>query len=507
MKAIERHLSLIGAILTISGSVASIVVYFWNANAAVVSGCILVFMLFVVLIAAWGKSLFKPPQGQSTLYTFLKDDLLPNRVKQFLGLKTDIVIIEAQDEQTFLESLHRQLPEMKDLEITSFQNMPEVKVVVFPNMPELRLILFICDCSDQLLQEGRLTDILSGAGAVIVVRTVALEKKEWVYAALERWAVKNSHAPCLVIDKIDPKQLPLLKLSPIPERYFFIPDDIVSLPWRLSKRGNDRAFAWRNQASFNRLMGMSGIFLTVLLLTGLGIGCFWVLKQKSDSEASSSGLRTTSANLLNGSLERQRLDNLASLKHSYDTSHNPQLLEVIFGGIVSQTRDDYQRIFMNETKDDSLHFSYWVNYGGTLYQLATTEKKKRVDLTTFPNNKTSIIGCAFAYQNSLVTKDDTAAPPVISPFNEATNPAGNQCQYQSISDAKVKFIACSSYDPSPDKNLAKTVGLCVFTLNENHNILKYAHTEFLKTRTREFYEFVVQTIMDKKLVKPWREPN
>jgi hypothetical protein len=174
------------------------------------------------------------------------------------------------------------------------------------------------------------------------------------------------------------------------------------------------------------------------------------------------------------------------------------LLERSYKEIAKQVKSRFEEKFMNNTSDDKLNVSYWFNRGGTLYQLATTED--RSPRGTFTKNKTSIIGCAFVYPNHFVERDNKAQPPIITSYNREPSPDGNTCQYLTEGRREIKYIACSSYNgtTNPDANPDFTVGICVFTENDN-DILKYNFHDFLRERTAEFYESVRPLIEDKKL--------
>lgn len=176
----------------------------------------------------------------------------------------------------------------------------------------------------------------------------------------------------------------------------------------------------------------------------------------------------------------------------------PALLERGYKETAKHVKARFEERFMNGGRDDKLNVSYWYRAGGMLYQMTTTED--RLYRGMFTDNKTSIIGCAFAYPNHFVERDNKGQPPVITSYNGDPNPDGSTCRYQAEGRRQIKYIACSSYNGStnPDANPEYTVAICVFTESDN-NILGYNYRGFLKDRTAEFYESVAPLIKDKKL--------
>jgi hypothetical protein len=174
------------------------------------------------------------------------------------------------------------------------------------------------------------------------------------------------------------------------------------------------------------------------------------------------------------------------------------LLERGYKETAQQVKARFEERFMGGARDDKLTMSYWHRHGGILYQVATTEDRQ--DLWRFPDNKMSIIGCAFAYPNRFVEWDNKDRLPVISSYIGERSPDGGTCQFGAAHNRDIKYIACSSYNGTehPDANPEYTVGICVFTESDN-NILSYNYREFLKDRTEEFYESVKPLITNKKL--------
>lgn len=105
--------------------------------------------------------------------------------------------------------------------------------------------------------------------AVLVVRSRSLEEKfPQVYDLLERWAEKNSHIPILFLklpeDDIDYFEDNDINLSLIPDRFNSVERDALELiPWLFLTHGRQRSFAWKDQATRNRWLGIAGFVLLV----------------------------------------------------------------------------------------------------------------------------------------------------------------------------------------------------------------------------------------------------
>jgi hypothetical protein len=471
MKTIrEKFLAIIPAL----GTIATVIAYWLKTDQAfiysIILGCTFLGMLVVILVEHY----FPKNKEQSAISIFFKNDLPPNKSKTVLEFKTEIVIIEDETDQSFSKSLKEKFKTISDEESNGISDKKE-------SISKLDIIPFPCKSSDEAAQKSELEAALEGVEAVIVVRTKELEEKSWVYETLEAWATQNSHAPCLVIEKIDSQELERLRklkrLSPVPERYYFIPDAKGSLPWRLLKRANERALAWRNQASFNRSIAIS---VFIFLLTGLMVGYFIYSLQRSAYE-----------NLL----QTQRSDYENLLRDIYyKGSKDYASLQQIFGVIAKETKGQYERSITG-SRDDKLNVSYWVNRSGTIYQLSTTEEGQthrnwRVD-------EPSIIGCGFAHPNSSVQWDETMARPLVSPYNGEASPEDNICKYGSQNMRKLKSIVCTTFNDAADPE--NTVGVCVFTESGNNDVSKKS-TDFLKERTMQFYNFIFPLLKDKKLI-------
>jgi hypothetical protein len=431
MRFIRENLSLIAAIV---GAIAVLTAGLLKADEKFVYSIIFLVAILIVLLTIFVKSYLTANNDQNILYSFITDSLLPNKSKKFLGIKTDIAILGAEENKGIVENFRNQ----------------------FINTSEMKITPIICDSSEVELQKGDLRDRLSGVEAVIVVRTKELENKSWAYEVLEEWAFQNSHVACLVIDKIDPKELAQLKLSPIPEKYFFVPDDKGSLPWRLLKRANERALAWRHQASFNRLIAIS---VFILLLTGL------------------------MSNYFMSSLHEKEYYGL--LQRSYEE-------------IAKQTKARYEHQVLNGIKDESLHVSYWFRHSGTLYQLSSTDKRSA--RRTYTEHTPSVISCGFfIHPNSSVWWAGSQTS-MLSFNGEKSDLEGGICKFDPDPYRHIKSIICTTYNGSKNpENPEDTVGICVFTQNET-NIFNNYSPDFLKERTSEFYDFVSDFRKDKKLI-------
>jgi len=447
MKLIKENLALLAAI---AGVIAALTARIANVDEKFVYNAILVSTSVVVLLGIWLRSHFDGSEDLNVLSTFITDNLPPNRSKKFLGLKTEVVVIADKDSAATCENFVLEFQSIKELKVTSF----------------------VSDGSDTRLQIDNLRSVLAGAEAVIIVRTEQLEKQTWVYETLDAWASQNSHVPCLVIDRIriDPQGLPP-NLSAIPERYFFIPDDKKSLPWRMLKRANERAFAWRNQASFNRMIALAFLVLVAaVLVTSYFSSSF----QQNKYE--------TALRDVNGKIEQQPKENYRTVQEVYMI-------------MVGHTKEDYEDN-VTRTKDDKLNLSYWVINNGTYYPLSSTEKEHSHRI--WRSDESSIIGCAFAHPNSAVQWNEKMLQPQVVPFNGEATAENSGCHYGPELQRKLPSIVCASFSRSADAN--NTVGICVFTENKGSNMINDLTIPFLRKRSQEFYESIFPLMSQKKLI-------
>jgi hypothetical protein len=427
-KTVRGNLLLIAVI---TGITAALIAYLLITKERFVFSIIFIFTVFIVFLAIFIRSYFKKNKDQNVFYSLITDDLLPNKTRKSLEVKTEIAIIEDKESQSIYENYRKEFKKIAGVNLTHV----------------------ICDASDKDSQKSSLIAKLKGAEAVVVVRTKELEMKPWVYEALEMWAFQNSHVPCLVIDKINSEELRQLDLNPIPNKFFFIADDKISLPWRLLQRANERAFAWRNQASFNRLTAIS---VFILLTAGFMIGYFMNSYQKKDYYS---------------------------------------LAQKIYGETAKQTKEQVERSFMNGTKDGKLNVSYWFRYNGTLHQLSSTDESS--SKRTYTSDKPSVISCGFfAYPNNSVRLMDNQLQ-VLSFKDEPSSPKNDICKFDADHYRDIKSIICTTYNGS--KNPENTVGICVFTegLGDISNIDVH---HFLKDRTKEFYDSMYDSLENKKLI-------
>jgi hypothetical protein len=179
-----------------------------------------------------------------------------------------------------------------------------------------------------------------------------------------------------------------------------------------------------------------------------------------------------------------------------------RLAEKLYNAHAKQTKFQFEQLFMNNTKDDKLNVSYWFSYNGELHQLSTTEDK--TTHKQFHDNDQSIIGCGFANPNYSVQWDRTNNKIEMFPINGDPRARNNSCNFAKEADRTLETIVCTTYNDS--ENRGNTVGICVFTeskgnvfINDSWDFLT-KRTEFLRGRTKEFYESIVDSLNNKELV-------
>lgn len=441
MNFIKEHLPEITASAT---AIAAVGASLLGVNEKILYSILVLAVLLIGRLAdRVRRSQRSPDDEQKPSKTLRTNQLLPNTTKKFLGLKTNLVIVGDGESQRIFEELRDELQTIDD---------------------DLDINDFVSDSRDRDLQRGQLLDVLAGADAVIVVRTHGLEKQPWIYDVVESWAGQNSNAPVLVIDKIESSGA-ALQLNPIPERFYFIPDHQASLPWRLLKRASERSLAWRNQASFNRSIGSA---LFILGLSGLVIGY------------------VTNANLRrrdNELVAQQKRDSYAQLQNIYTV-------------IAKHTKEDFQEI-TGDKSDDQLNASYWLRYQGTYYLLASSEE---ILHRNWRSDKPSIIGCVLASPNRTVQwEEKNKDRPSVMSFTDVRIPVESNCGYGDQGQRQLKAIVCASYSESADPGPDNIVGVCMYSESENTKLITTS-PDFIKKRTREFYEAVYPLLRDQKIV-------
>ncbi len=220
---------------------------------------------------------------------------------------------------------------------------------------------------------------------------------------------------------------------------------------KVQKKADERLKVWRVQANYNRLIALA---LLVLLLTSLIIIYFQFQNQPRE---------------------------------------NYKLLQNVYAVVAQHTKDDYEES-VTHAKDDKLNVSYWVHYRGISYPVSTTEGG--ATHRTWGSDKPSIINCAFIQPPRTVQWDETMARPLVLSFNGEPGPDDPRCQYGEQRQRKLKSIACASYTEDTDAEYA--VGVCVYT--ESESKVSDKPIDFIKKRTREFYEALFPLIRDKKLI-------
>ena len=454
-------------VVAVLGTTAALIAHAVNLKSELFVNYLLQLVIAVLILLILGiKSHFdKSNNDQNTLITFFTDELLPNKVKRTLGLESHIVVIEDKGSVSVYESFRRQ----------------------FPQKTEFVKKHFLADSSNLEDSKTRLEDSLSGAKSVIVVRTKELEKNRWVYDILLTWSTRHSDVPCLILDKIDPLEVEQLKLSPIPEKYYFIPDE-RAVGWRLLKRANGRGFAWRHQASFNRAAALS---LLLILLFGF---VFNYLRNSAREKQYGDQLQSQHQNIIDAQ------KNLLTEINKENTKY--WLVRALYDGNARQAKNEIKAL--TQVEDSALNVSYWFQYNETLYQAGTTEEEQV--LTNYPVDqsiKPSVIGCAFAHRNYSVEWDYQTKKTRMVAINQQQIMDDSHCLYDNLPHKNMKSIVCSTYgfDGYP-KN---TVGICAFTNTEGYVLSISLLQKLLVEKTREFHNAVFPLLDSQKLVPPREE--
>jgi hypothetical protein len=178
-------------------------------------------------------------------------------------------------------------------------------------------------------------------------------------------------------------------------------------------------------------------------------------------------------------------------------------LRAMYKRIAHRTKDEFEEkalvIREDRYKDDKLNVSYWLNYDGSIRQLATTHEASAGDV--YEIKEESIIGCGFVYQNSSVRWDDWSKQAIVWPYNDEPKHK-DSCKYAELQIAKIKSIVCATYNGSGVKNPEHTVGICVFTTGVVRNVANNDnYHEFLKTKAEEFYNSVFPLLKSKTLIQ------
>jgi len=444
--------------------VSTIIAIFWGTDERIVEFIIIPAAVVLNFLIIGLKSYLDANDEQSLIRSFLTDDLLPNKSGRPLEFQAKIVMIEDEASGgSFIKNLAQQ-----------FKSKTESKE------RNLILIPFSCGTSNIESQKRKLINKLEGANAVVVIRTKELEEKSWVYDAIDSWAYERSDVPILFteIDERDGK-------SSIPDRYFSIPVDSKSLPWRLLQRANERGYEWRSVASFNRLIATNFI---ILLVMSFCISHFLISHHKNED---ADWLQSH-----HNSLQNQQKESYKILNEIYDGSNTDNAFREIYDGIARRTKEQFEESIM-KSKDHKLVVSYWIRDDNKIRPYGTTDEHS--NRTNWDFDKTTVIGCAFSHPLHFVKWDGKSNPdePDVIPFNGGKL-KDHGCHFFGRQIQDIKSIVCAAYS-SPESGNKNTVGICIFTESAN-NISNYDYHEFLKEKTREFYEFALP-LLEKKRIK------
>lgn len=410
----------------ILGLIALLITFLFGGDKQITYYVVISSYILLASLITWIKSKFASEEGQNLFISFLTDDFFPNKNHKFLDFKTEIVFVEYDSENSIYGKYKKELEKIEGLKVTRVF-ADSSKEIDFPTQ-------------------------FSGAESVIIVRSKELEKHPQIYDKIESWASKNSQVPCLVIDKIKPEDGKLLKLNPIPERYFFIPDDEKSLAWRLLQRANERSLLWRKQAGYNRFVAY--VFVIILFIVLLIVG-FEIL-----------------------SLKREK-DNFADTKQVYKN-------------IAQETKEYYEKTILREA-DPSLSFSYWMRYGNDLYRLGTSEENS--SYKSLPNNKKSAVSCSFHHPNIFATNVTSGLSIRTSPIDSPQNWQDSDCEFMDEKSRYVNRIICASYN----KETKATVSICIDTKKDT-NLESNESLEFLRNRTKTFFEAISPKLLNEDIV-------
>jgi hypothetical protein len=176
-----------------------------------------------------------------------------------------------------------------------------------------------------------------------------------------------------------------------------------------------------------------------------------------------------------------------------------EAFQITYKQIAQETVDEFEedvlRLTEDQMKEADLDASYWFNYNGNIHLLSSTEDQPIRNI--FPNDKSSIIGCGFAYSNNSVRWDDKSNHISIMPFNGDPPFEDKGCGFTKEPQRKIKSIACASYN---SENTAEmTIGICIFTRSQG-KIFVNQYNDFLKKKTEEFYFSVRPLLKDKILI-------
>lgn len=431
-------------LLVIAPLLSILIAFFLDVEEKVIEFILIPASVLINLLIVWLKSSFNANEEQNLIRTFLTDDLSPNKFGKPLAFQTKLVIVEDEvNHGSFIKGLDRQ-----------FKSKTESKE------RNLILVPFACDASGQDKQIRKLHPKIEGAHAVVIVRTKEMEQKPWMYKAIDSWAYERSDVPILFTELGETD-----RLSSIPDKYFSIPDDPKSLPWRLLQRANERGFAWRTVAGFNRLIATNCIILVVM---GFSIGHFLI----THKEAEKKGIIREMFNGMAQETKYQYIGNIAPKEGNKERS--------------------------TLSKDD-LEVSYWIKNQGKIRQIAATENRRTHK--QFDHNKQSAIGCGFVLGNH-VTEWSNGYPKVDNRYpikiwnakDEILNDP--EAEYFDEDNRKMTSIVCISYH---EENPEQTVGICIFT-ESGKNIFGKDYRDFLRKRARDFFYHVRPLLERKELI-------
>ena len=171
-----------------------------------------------------------------------------------------------------------------------------------------------------------------------------------------------------------------------------------------------------------------------------------------------------------------------------------------------ETRTAYEAIAKNQTKPkepsndetaETLDVSYFFRYEGVPNVYATTEREPERD--DFPNDMTSVIGCAFSFKNHFAwwDKDDPRSV-LVWEFN-SEDAKNRGCTMTPRKNAPITSIVCASYNPD-ENDTAFTIGICVFGGGGKHVLISKSVQQLLQKRAKDFYGRAQDRIRTAKLI-------